>query len=62
MIGEFNARQVYMFPKLLENISLEPRKHMQGKSGFNFKKVEPELFKELAALTKREVKQFRKET
>lgn len=52
---------VYMFPELLKDISLELRKHMQGKSCFNFKKVEPELFKELAALTKKGMSQFKKE-
>jgi hypothetical protein len=43
---------VYMYPNLLKNISPALNKHRQGKSCFNFKQVEPELFKELAALTK----------
>jgi len=42
---------VYMYPELLEGISPDLKKHMQGKSCFNFKKVEPELFKELETLT-----------
>lgn len=48
----FYLMPVYMFPKILKDISPELKRHMQGKSCFNFKKAEPELFKELAALTK----------
>ena len=47
----FYLMPVYMFPDLLKDISPELKKHMQGKSCFNFKKVEPALFKELAELT-----------
>lgn len=43
---------VYVFPDLLEGISPELRKRMQGKSCFNFKKVNPALIKELEALTR----------
>ena len=49
----FYLMPVYMFPELLKDISPELRKRMQGKSCFNFKKVEPELFEELAALTRK---------
>ena len=52
----FYLMPVYMYPELLKDISPELRKRMQGKSCFNFKKVEPELFKELAALTKNALK------
>jgi len=55
----FYLMSVYMFPELLKGISHELKKHMQGKSCFNFKKVEPELFKELTKLTKLSVKHFR---
>jgi len=55
----FYLMPVYMFPDLLKNISPELRKHMQGKSCFNFKKVEPELFKELAELTQQSIEKFR---
>jgi hypothetical protein len=55
----FYLMPIYMFPGLLKEISPELKKHMQGKSCFNFKKVEPELFKELAKLTKLSVKHFR---
>ena len=57
----FYLMPVYMFPKLLADISPELKKHMQGKSCFNFKKVEPDLFKELAELTRRGVDRFRQE-
>ena len=55
----FYLMPVYMFPELLKGISPDLKKHMQGKSCFNFKKVEPELFKELANLTKLSVEHFR---
>jgi hypothetical protein len=42
---------VYAFPDLLNDISPELKKRMQGKSCFNFKAVDEELFKELASLT-----------
>jgi hypothetical protein len=55
----FYLMPVYMFPDLLKDISPELRKHMQGKSCFNFKKVELELFKELVELTRKSVERFR---
>lgn len=48
----FYLMPVYMFPDLIKSISPELKKRMQGKSCFNFKKVEPELFKELTQLTR----------
>ena len=50
---------VYVFPDLLKDISPELRKHMQGKSCFNFKKVEPDLFEELSELTRKGIERFR---
>jgi len=44
---------VYMYPDLLKGISPELKKNMQGKSCFNFKKVDKGLFEELSQLTKR---------
>ena len=44
---------VYVNPKLLNNISPELKRRMQGKSCFNFKKIDESLFEELAVLTKR---------
>lgn len=57
----FYLMPVYMFPDLLKNISPELKKHMQGKSCFNFKKVEKSLFNELSQLTKQGFERFRKE-
>lgn len=57
----FYLMPVYMYPELLQNISPELKKHMQGKSCFNFKKVEPALFQELAQLTKQGVAKFNQE-
>ena len=55
----FYLMPVYMFPDLLKDISPELKKRMQGKSCFNFRKVEPDLFKELAELTHKSIEQFR---
>ena len=57
----FYLMPVYMYPDLLEGISPELKKHMQGKSCFNFKKVEPELFEELAKLAEKSYARFQKE-
>jgi len=42
---------VYMYPELLENISPELRKRMQGKSCFNFTSIDESLIAELTRLT-----------
>ena len=52
---------VYVCPDLLEGMSPELKKHMQGKSCFNFKQVEPALFAELRTLTERGFARFRTE-
>lgn len=57
----FYLMPVYMYPELLNDISPELKKRMQGKSCFNFKQVEPELFEELAQLTHNSVEKFNKE-
>lgn len=57
----FYLMPVYMYPDLLKGISPELKKHMQGKSCFNFKQVDPALFRELAALTKKGFERFKKE-
>jgi hypothetical protein len=57
----FYLMPVYMYPELLEDISPDLKKHMQGKSCFNFKKVEPDLFKELETLTHHGAEKFKKE-
>ena len=57
----FYLMPVYMYPDLLKGISPELKKHMQGKSCFNFKQVEPELFKELSELTRKGAERFQQE-
>ena len=57
----FYLMPVYMFPELLKDISPELKKHMQGKSCFNFKRLEPALFKELASLAKQGCARFNKD-
>ncbi len=57
----FYLMPVYMCPDLLKNISPELKKHMQGKSCFNFKKIEKPLFEELSQLTEQGFERFMKE-
>lgn len=57
----FYLMPVYMYPELLELVSPELKKRMQGKSCFNFKKVDEVLFEELTALTKRGFERFQQE-
>jgi hypothetical protein len=57
----FYLMPVYMFPDLLRNISPELKKHMQGKSCFNFKKIETPLFDGLTQLTKQGFERFMKD-
>jgi hypothetical protein len=47
----YHLMPVYLNPALLDGISPELKKRMQGKSCFNFTRVDPALFEELAALT-----------
>ena len=47
----FHLMPVYVFPDLLKNISPELKRRMQGKSCFNFSKIDIALFKELNQLT-----------
>ena len=57
----FYLMPVYMYPELAKEISPALKKRMQGKSCFNFKKVEPDLFNELAELTKKGAEKFKQE-
>ena len=57
----FYLMPVYIYPELLKDISPELKKRMQGKSCFNFKKMEPGLFEELAKLTRQGAEKFKKE-
>ena len=47
----FHLMPVYCEPSLLSDISPELKKRMQGKSCFNFSKLDRELFMELEVLT-----------
>lgn len=47
----YHLMPVYVNPSLLDTMSAGLKKHMQGKSCFNFKAVEKNLFEELDALT-----------
>jgi hypothetical protein len=52
---------VYTYPELLSPISDALRKRMHGKGCFNFTKPDPELFAELAALTRAGFARFARE-
>lgn len=52
---------VYMYPELLKDVSQALKKRMQGKSCFNFKKMELDLFQELSELTQKGFETFMKE-
>lgn len=47
----FHLMPVYVFPESLATVSPELKRRMQGKSCFNFKKTDPQLFQELRELT-----------
>lgn len=55
----FHLMPVYLWPEMLETASAELRRRMQGKSCFNFRKAEPELFEELAALVRSGFERYR---
>ncbi|MGH9644454.1 MAG: hypothetical protein ACRD3Q_18785, partial [Terriglobales bacterium] len=55
----FHFFPVYMFPKLLDGISPELKKRMQGsKTCWNFNKAEPELFAELGTVVEAGLRRF----
>ncbi len=57
----YHLMPIYAYPELLDAASPALRKRMQGKSCFNFKKLDKELFKELSKLTESGYKHFKKE-
>jgi len=57
----FHLMPVYVKPELLACVSRELKQRMQGKSCFNFNSLEPQLFNELAALTKDGYDSFREQ-
>ena len=57
----YHLMPVYMFPDLLEDISPKLRARMQGKSCFNFRKLEPEQLEELEQLSQRGLARLKQE-
>lgn len=57
----FYLMPVYEHPDLLDTISPELKKRMQGKSCFNFKKYDTKLFSELAELTRKSYERYVKQ-
>jgi hypothetical protein len=57
----YHLMPLYIYPDLLRDISPELKKRMQGKSCFNFKKMEPALFEELKVLTHKGAEKFKQE-
>jgi hypothetical protein len=55
----FHLMPAYACPGLLDGLSPELRKRMQGKSCFNFKTIEADQLKELGALTKEGITKFK---
>jgi hypothetical protein len=55
----YHLMPVYGNKALRDGLSPPLRKRMQGKSCFNFTTVEPELLKELAAVTKKGIAGFK---
>ena len=55
----YHLMPVYVKPALLDNVSPELLKRMQGKSCFNFKTIDRALFRELRQLTKLGLKDYR---
>jgi hypothetical protein len=55
----FHLMPVYYHPELLKTISDTLKKHMQGKSCFNFKNADSALFSELKQLTDASYKKYR---
>lgn len=49
----YHLMPVYTHPHLLDGLSPALKARMQGKSCFNFTRIDPALFTELAALTAR---------
>jgi hypothetical protein len=57
--ASFHLMPVYAFPDLLDSLSPELRRRMQGKSCFNFTRIDETLFAELEPLTARGIERFR---
>lgn len=56
----YHLMPLYTHPKLLESVSPELKKRMQGKSCFSFTLTDETLLKDLAKLTKAAFDEYRK--
>jgi hypothetical protein len=54
----YHLMPVYAHPDLLDGVQPELRRRMQGKSCFNFTRVDESLFAELDTLTRRGLERF----
>ena len=57
----FYLFSIYMFPELTDGLSKELTKHRQGKSCFNFTRIDEALMQELSELTERGFQRFQTE-
>jgi len=57
--ASFHLMPVYAFPDMLDAVSPELRRRMQGKSCFNFTRIDEPLFAELEGLAARGIERFR---
>lgn len=57
----YHLMPVYLNPALLDSISPELKKRMQGKSCFNFRSPDPQLFRELEELTEAGFKDYERQ-
>jgi len=57
----FYLMPVYMYPDLLDGISEQLKRRMQGKSCFNFKTLDESLMEELSTLTQRSFERLQQE-
>lgn len=55
----YHLMPVYMYSDLVKEIPIELKKRMQGKSCFNFNKIDKDLFRQLAELTDKSYKTFK---
>ena|SRR5260221_12732590 len=57
----YHLMPIYACPDLLDGISPELKKRMQGKSCFNFKSIKPEMLAELDQLTQKGRERFERD-
>ena len=57
----YHLMPVYVNPQLLDGLSPALKKRMQGKSCFNFRRIDLPLFEELAALTRAGFDDYRRQ-